>query len=196
MTLDTIHHLVNTYGYWLMAFGAIIEGETFLLAGGIAISHGWLGLSGCILLAVIGSTFHDCFFFLIGRYGGDWLFKRKPLLQQKADSVIKLFDKYGVWLIVFMRFAYGLRTIIPAAIGMSHITKRKFLVYDVLGGIIWSSCFILGGLFLGNVLTRLLHRLGHVEHIIFRIVIVLIVLALAISFGTWIIKKFRNNKRS
>lgn len=151
-----IQHLLMTYGYWLMAFGAIIEGETFLIAGGIAAHECLFHLEGLILLALVGSTLHDVFFFLLGRYGGHEFIKRKPQIYARAEKMLDSFEKYGVWLIIGLRFAYGLRTIIPTVLGMSHITFRKFLFFDIIGGILWSCTFILGGYFFGELLARFL----------------------------------------
>jgi membrane protein DedA with SNARE-associated domain len=149
-----IAHLLTVYGYWLMAFGALIEGETFLIAGGIAAHKGIFHLEGLILLAIVGSTVHDCFFFFLGRFGGDRFIKKKPQLYEKAGRILDLFEKYGVWLIIGLRFAYGLRTMIPVVFGISHISNAKFIFYDVIGGIIWSCTFILGGYFFGAVLDH------------------------------------------
>lgn len=154
MMTPELDALLTHYGYWLMAFGAIIEGETFLIAGGIAAHKGYFHLEGLILLAVVGSTLHDLFFFIIGRLGGHALVKRKPQLYARSENVLRYFDRYGVWLIIGLRFAYGLRTIIPAVLGMTTLSTKKFLFFDLIGGILWSCAFILGGYFFGVVLDQ------------------------------------------
>lgn len=158
MITPEIQHLLSVYGYWLMAFGAIIEGETFLIAGGIAAQQGLFHLEGLVLLAVLGSTLHDSFFFLLGRYGGEAFIRKKPQLYEKATRILDLFEKYGIWLILGLRFAYGLRTVIPTVLGMSHLSFRKFIFYDLIGGFIWSCTFIMGGYFFGSVLDQFVAR--------------------------------------
>jgi membrane protein DedA with SNARE-associated domain len=148
--------LIHQYGYWLMAFGAIIEGETFLVAGGIAAHAGLFHVWGLIALALVGSTAHDCFFFIIGRIFGKEIIKRRSQLYIKAEGILNLFEKYGVLIIIALRFAYGLRTIIPAVLGMSHISAKKFLFYDIIGGVLWSSTFIGGGYIFGAAITKFL----------------------------------------
>jgi membrane protein DedA with SNARE-associated domain len=134
-----VFELIHQYGYWLMAFGAIIEGETFLVAGGIAAHMGLFHLWGLIALALVGSTLHDCTLFFLGRSFGHAIIKRKPQLYAKTEGVLLLFEKYGVLIIIALRFAYGLRTIIPSVLGMSRISARKFIFYDMIGGILWST---------------------------------------------------------
>ena len=180
-----VQHLLITYGYWLMAFGAIIEGETFLIAGGIAAHKGLFHLEGLILLAVVGSTLHDVFFFLLGRFGGHEFVKRKPKLYERVEGTLVTFEKYGVWLIIALRFAYGLRTMIPTVLGMSHITFRKFLFFDIIGGILWSCTFILGGYFFGAVIDRFLDIFDIYSEDLFYILLGGGIIFIGIAFSVW-----------
>ncbi len=178
-------HLLSTYGYWLMAFGALIEGETFLIAGGIAAHKGYFHLGGLILLAVVGSTIHDCFFFFLGRLGGDRFIKKKPQLYEKAERILDLFEKYGIWLIIGLRFAYGLRTMIPTVFGISHISNAKFIFYDVLGGILWACTFILGGYFFGAVLDQVMTQFDNYSAYVFYGLLGLAGVVLLLGLGYW-----------
>lgn len=184
-----LHHLILTYGYWLMAFGALIEGETFLLAGGIAAQQGLLHIPGLIALALVGSVIHDCFFFYLGRLAGHKILDRKPQFKSKVQGILNLFDRYGVWLIIALRFAYSLRTIIPTVLGMSPISNRKFIFFDVIGGIIWSCTFILGGYFLGSAVERLLKSFNLYQHVAGKFILILIGLVIIALVGWWFYKR-------
>ncbi len=189
-----IQNLLSTYGYWLMAFGALIEGETFLIAGGVAAQHGYFHLEGLILLACVGSTIHDCFFFFLGRFGGERFIRRKPLLYEKAEQVLDLFEKYGVWLIIGLRFAYGLRTIIPTVFGISHISTSKFIFYDILGGILWSCTFVLGGYFFGAVLDRFMAQFDEYSAYVFYGLIGLAAMGAILGLSYWVYRVRKKNK--
>ena len=175
MTNLSVHmqHLIHTYGYWLMMFGALIEGESFLVAGGIAASAGMLALPGLIALAVVGSMIHDNFFFGLGRFFGHKILEKKPKWADKSHRVLEGFEKYGNWLIIGLRFAYGFRTIIPTVLGISELKWLRFFMVDVIGGIIWSLVFILGGYFFGHLLVHFLHFLHSYESFAFRVFCVL-----------------------
>lgn len=185
-----VMQLVNTYGYWLMAFGALIEGETFLLAGGIAASQGMLHVPGLIVLAIVGSVIHDNAFFALGRFGGRAILDRKPSWHDKAEATLKLFDRYGVWLIIALRFMYGFRTIIPTVIGMSPISYIKFIIFDIIGGFLWSSTFILGGFYFGKAIELAFKSLHHYEVWFGRVAIFAIIFAIIIAvFWVWFKKR-------
>jgi len=185
MANGEIQQLIAQYGYWLMAFGAIVEGETFLVAGGVAAQQGILHLPGLIALALVGSALHDNSLFWLGRLGGKKILQKKPDFHKKVDKGLKLFDKYGVLLIIALRFAYGFRTMIPTVLGMSQINAKKFFFYDLLGGLIWSSVFIIGGYWFGKAIDVFVKDLSHYSAWGFRavaIAILMILLALGIYF--------------
>lgn len=185
--------LIKQYGYWLMAFGAIIEGETFLVAGGVAAHAGFFHLSGLIALALLGSTFHDCTLFFAGRFFGKALIKRKPQMYAKVHGILHLFDKYGVLIIIALRFAYGFRTIIPSVLGMSPISAKKFIFYDIIGGIIWSCTFILGGYIFGAAIDKFLNDFELASEIPFYIAVGAVFAAGLIFFIS--LKMVKNKKR-
>ncbi len=155
----TISYLISQYGYWLIVLGAFIEGETFLIAAGIAAKHGLLDVPILILLSCIASTVHDCLCFFFGRYAGGWLLRRRPNWRTKIERTYLIFGRYGPWTVIFMRYLYGLRVIIPVSLGTTSISTQKFVIYDIIGGLLWSVTFIVGGYLFGETLDLLLHQL-------------------------------------
>lgn len=191
-----LHHLIVTYGYWLMAFGALIEGETFLLAGGIAAQQGILHIPGLLLLALVGSFVHDISFFMIGRFFGHRYFQQSLSQNTKIARINNLLERYGVFLIIALRFAYGFRTLIPTAIGVSPYSTRKFIFWDLVGGILWSCTFILGGYFLGAAFEHFLRVLSRYEDLIFSLLTVLLIFGVLAGFAYFAWKRFRNKSKS
>lgn len=178
-----------------MAFGAIIEGETFLVAGGLAAHAGLFHLWGLIALAIVGSTVHDCTLFFIGRFFGKTLVQRKPQFYAKVRGILKLFEKYGVLIIIALRFAYGLRTIIPTVLGMSTISAKKFIFFDIIGGFLWSCTFILGGYIFGAAIDKFLADFEIASQIPFYLVIgAIFALGLIFFISLKILKHKKQNK--
>lgn len=159
MSLEHIA-LIQQWGYWLMLGAAIIEGETFLVLGGVAAAAGMLNLGWIIILSITGCMIHDCFLFYLGRYVGPAILKRKPNWQPKVKRISFMIDKYNIWLIIGFRFAYGLRTVIPFALGMSNISNIKFIISNNIGAFIWVLVFLLSGYYFGNIFEIMLHKLS------------------------------------
>ncbi|MCF6776572.1 VTT domain-containing protein [Thiotrichales bacterium 19X7-9] len=190
--------LIQTWGYWLMAFGAIIEGETFLIIGGIAAAHDMLHLPGLILLAIVGCVIHDAFFFYSGRFFGRQIVERFPKTQSKIEKVTRLLEKYDAGLIIAFRFMYGVRTIIPFALGISKISNLKFMFFDTIGAILWSCFFIIGGYYFGQGLIILIQKLnlGPLirEHWLLSAIILILFIFLVYFLIMWY-RKHRKRKK-
>lgn len=155
--------LIQSWGYWLMFGAAIIEGETLLVLGGVAAAAGMLNLVIIIPLSIIGCLLHDSFFFYAGRFLGRKILHRKPNWAMKVDRITLMLEKYGFWLILAFRFAYGLRTVIPFALGMTRFSRVRFFFFDLIGAIIWVLVFVLGGYYFGHAIQLLLHKLSMIH---------------------------------
>ena len=186
--------LIQQWGYWLMFGAAIIEGETFLVLGGVAAAAGMLDLGWIIILSIIGCLIHDCFLFYLGRYVGPKILKRKPNWQPKVDRISLMIDKYNFWLILGFRFTYGLRTIIPFALGMSNISNAKFMLFDTIGAIVWVLVFLLGGYYFGSALGIILHKLSLVHLVKEYWHVSIVVLFLVIFMISFLLVKLRKRR--
>ena len=187
--------LIQDWGYWLMFGSAIIEGETFLILGGIAAAAEMLDLKTIILLSILGALIHDSFFFYLGRFLGPRLLRRKPNWQPKVARVTVLLEKYDFWLIMAFRFAYGLRAVIPFALGVSKISNIKFFLFDLLGAIVWVVIFVLGGYYFGNILEVILAKLS-LSSLVKKHWIISLIILFAMTFGVTFILMHLFKKRN
>jgi membrane protein DedA with SNARE-associated domain len=196
MTLH-IYHLVDTYGYWLIALGAFFEGDTFLIAGGVAAEKHLLNALYLIVIAIFLSMLHDGILFYLGRFTGAKLIKKYPKIEKKMEKPFSYIDKYGVWVILILRFAYGFRTLIPIAIGMGKISGKKFFIYDFLGGVLWSLTFILGGALFGKAMALVIREFewfGDFENLTIVLVLLIFLFMLCGAIYHWI-RRIKIKKR-
>ena len=193
-----MQELISQYGYWLMLVAALIEGETFLIAGGIAAHHGLLNVYGVIALAIIGSLVHDHIFFYIGRFTKFeallWRYSKKlstyRKFKKKINKGLKLFHKYGVVLIIGFRFMYGLRTIVPIIIGLSPVSKLRFFLLDLVGATIWALAFVYGGYYAGSAIKDLLENIHTKYHVSWLVIIIFGILTIILIMGAiWFLKR-------
>jgi len=79
--------------------------------------------------------------------------KSKFVIQSILGLIVGyvLYDKLGVKMILMARFIPLLRIFAPSVAAMAKMPYRFFLVYNVLGVILWSGVFIWGGFFLGKI---------------------------------------------
>jgi membrane-associated protein len=122
-------------------------------------------------MAVLGNTVGYWF----GVKSGDYLFKKednllfkKKYLHQSKD----FFDKYGSKAVVFARFLPILRTFAPVIAGVVRMDRKKFMFYNILGSVLWSTSMIFAGhylhqLFLNQFGIDLKH---YIEYIVIGII--------------------------
>jgi membrane protein DedA with SNARE-associated domain len=107
-----------------------MEGETGLVMAGVLSHTGDLNLTTSIIVAGLGGFTGDQIYFYIGRYNKKYVHKKFKGQRRKFALAHLLLRKYG-WPIVFaQRYMYGMRTIIPIAIGLTRYSGKS-LVHGV-----------------------------------------------------------------
>jgi membrane protein DedA with SNARE-associated domain len=136
--------LIETHGYWVLAAGCVLEGETVLVLAGLAAERGYLHPFGVVAVASVTAFIVDQALFWLGRWRGPALIARWPSIAAKAGRVHELIDRYHAAVIIGMRFAYGLRIPGPILIGMSPLSPVRFAVINAFGAVLWAC--VVGGL--------------------------------------------------
>ena len=165
--LETLLHLISLLGHWgyliifLMAFlessafmGLLVPGESVVVLAGFLASQGYLDIGDLLWLVSLGAVLGDSVGYSLGKAIGRSYFERhKRLLFLKEKHLRKVdgyFQRHGGKTIFFGRFVGFLRAMAPFAAGMSRMPYRRFLIYNVAGGILWSISFTLLGYFFGQ----------------------------------------------
>jgi membrane-associated protein len=163
--------LFNDYGMWFYAIlfliifvetGLVVmpflPGDSLLFAAG-ALCAGQNNLSLTILLVLLipAAILGDQCNYFIGRFFGSKIvamkFRGKPLIAPKhLNKTEDFFTKHGTKAIIMARFVPIVRTITPFVAGVGKMDyRKKFLPYDILGGVLWIVSMTLAGFFLGQI---------------------------------------------
>lgn len=154
---------ISDHGYWVVLGGTLFEGEVVLLLAGFAVQQGILSLPAVLGTAFIGAVLGDEAFYFLGRRFGASIIARWHALQTPAARVTELLHRYHAWVIVGVRFAYGLRIVGPIVIGASAVPVGRFLFFNALGAAIWAPLVCGAGYVFGGSMVWLLARAGWVE---------------------------------
>ena len=169
--------------------GFFLPGDSLLVTLGIAASlAGWDGQSVAILVgslcasAVLGDTVG----YWIGYAAGPKMFQRENsrFFNRKHLLVAQdFYVRHGGKTIIIARFMPFLRTFAPIVAGIGRMDYRRFLSYNVVGGVAWiSSMFFLGytlHLWLDPILKPIFGEQFKVEKQIDKVVIVIVLLSVA-----------------
>lgn len=109
----------------------------------------WILLILLILAALLGDTIN----YWIGEHFATKFFSNsnaKFLNPQHLEKTQNFYKKYGGKTIILARFAPIVRTYAPFVAGMSKMDYKKFMSFNVIGGISWVTIFLTLGYFFGN----------------------------------------------
>lgn len=161
-----LNEIISNYGTWtygilagviFMETGFVVTpflpGDSLLFAAGTFAALGSLNpflLFGLLATAaVLGDTVN----YHIGQYIGERAFSGeiKFLKQEYLEKTQEFYDKHGGKAIILARFVPIIRTFAPFVAGVGTMKYRKFISYNVIGGVVWVALFISMGYFFGNI---------------------------------------------
>lgn len=147
--------LLSQYGYIILFVWGMLEGELGLIMAGILCHTGQMLILPAILVASAGGFAGDQVYFYIGRLNRHYM--RKLLHKQRSKFALAhlLLKRYGWPLIFVQRYLYGLRTIIPMAIGLTRYSAKRFALINYLSALVWASITIVLAYWFGAELLNL-----------------------------------------
>ena len=172
--LDFILHIdvhllefIRAYGSWVYAIlFAIIFVETGLVvmpflpgdsllfaAGALAASTGELNPALIIFVLSVAAILGDSLNYQIGRSIGPRVFElnNRFIKQEHLLKTQAFFEKYGGKTIIFARFIPLFRTFVPFIAGASKMNYKFFILFNIIGGILWIASLTLLGFAFGNI---------------------------------------------
>jgi membrane protein DedA with SNARE-associated domain len=151
-----IEQVIFSYGAIGVFVGTFFEGEAIVILAAFAAHQGYLPLWEVIAAAFAGACLGDQFYFYLGRHQGQAFLARRPTWKGRVDKATRLIDRFHVWIILAIRYVYGLRSVLCFAIGMSRISSWKFIVLNAIGVAIWAMLTSLAGYYVGRTMTVIL----------------------------------------
>jgi membrane-associated protein len=158
--------IIATYGFWtyFILFAIIfcetglvvfpyLPGDSLLFVAGALSGAGLLRVEILIITLIAAAVIGDSVNYWIGHTTGMKAFEKNYSLVKKEQlkKTEEYFARYGGLTIVIARFVPFIRTFAPFLAGVGKMSYRWFLMYNVLGAILWISGFILAGYFFGSL---------------------------------------------
>ncbi|HVA16503.1 MAG TPA: VTT domain-containing protein [Candidatus Dormibacteraeota bacterium] len=176
-----IRFLVN-HGYVVLFVWVLLEqgglpipSIPLLLAAGALAGAGKLNLALSLTLPVAASMISDVCWYEIGKRRGGSVLNLICRISLEPDSCARrtedLYARLGAKSLFIARFVPGLSSVAPPLAGIFRMRLSRFLVYDALGGVLWSVTFIGLGFVFSSELERIAKyalRLG--EMLVFLLV--------------------------
>jgi membrane protein DedA with SNARE-associated domain/rhodanese-related sulfurtransferase len=133
-----------------------IPSIVFLIAGGALSAHGKMSAAVVVLLGVLGSLTGDAIWFWVGR---KWGSKAMGLLcalsadpRRCSKNAREKFHRYGLRVLCVAKFFPGLDAVMPPLGGAQGVSFTRFLAFDAVGSLLWSSVYVGLGYIFANEL--------------------------------------------
>lgn len=178
--------ITQQYGLWsyaiifviiFMETGFIVTpflpGDSLLFAAGSLAALGSLNVVSVLLVCIVAAFVGDTLNYWIGRAIGPQLFEHNiPLLKKShLHKAQAFYEKHGGFAIVLARFVPIVRTFAPCVAGISKMKYTTFMMYNLIGGVLWVSLFTLLGFLFGNIpFVR-----AHFEYVMIAIILISVV---------------------
>lgn len=139
-----------TYGYAILFIWSIMEGEMGLIMAGVLCHTGHMSYPTALVVAALGGFTGDQIYFYIGRFNKNYIHRALHRQRRKFAIAHLLLRKYG-WSIIFIqRYLYGLRTVLPLAIGLTKYSAQRFALINLVSAFIWAAMTITPAYFFGE----------------------------------------------
>jgi membrane-associated protein len=190
---DGLQHLVSSGGMIALAIiifaengllvGFFLPGDSLLITAGILIGGHKVDIDFTTLAIVlwIAAIVGESVGYYLGRLAGETLYKRPDSRFFKREHLARthaFYEKHGGKTIVLARFIPIIRTFVPVVAGAARMGLKKFTIYNIAGGLIWTF----GVLLLGLVLGKSVANIGDYLYLIIGAVIVLSMLPPGIEY--------------
>ncbi len=150
-------YLMKEYGYIILFFWGMLEGEMGLVMAGLLTHTGDMNLFMAIFVAGLGGFAGDQVYFYIGRFNKKFVHKKLKGQRRKLALAHLLLKKYG-WPIIFVqRYMYGLRTVIPISIGLTRYCGKTFAFINLISAWCWAAITIVPTWYFGEQILIVIH---------------------------------------
>jgi membrane protein DedA with SNARE-associated domain len=171
---ETLQFVVQ-YGYALLFVWVLFEqgglpipATPLILAAGALAGQHKMSLPLVVLTGTAACMGADIFWYHFGQRRGAVVLNLLCRISMEPDSCVRRtetrFERWGARTLLICKFIPGLNTAAPALAGMVNVDYPRFLLFDLLGGLLWSLAYALLGFVFSKQLDRILsdaHLLGN-----------------------------------
>lgn len=155
-------------------FGFFLPGDSLVVTAGFLASQGYFDVGILVCVFIVSAILGYAVAYWLGRYFSEWLLRRRDSLffKKRYLQEAKLFyEKHGPLALVVGRLLPIVRTFVPIAAGLAGMPSRRYMLWNVIGGLLWGGGLCLLGYALGELIPN-------AEHYILPCVIAIIILSL------------------
>ena len=165
--------------YASLAATGIVTEEATPLIGGLAAHDGHIGLASAVMAVSVGIWTAGLLLYWLGRWRGSWVRARFPSTRPVMLRAIKVVRRHPWRSSLAVRFAYGLRLVLPMACGAARVPLVLFLMASAISAVIWAAVFTILGWAFGHAALLALDHVKRYEWYFVGLIL------LGVAVGFW-----------
>lgn len=137
-----------------VVFFPFLPGDSLLFVSGFFAHNGGFDIVHLLVVAWAAAILGDQCNFVIGHYFGQKIIASGIVKAMTPEHIAKaeaFLNKWGKLAIFLGRFFPFIRTFVPFIAGVGNMHWHNFVLYNILGGIVWSTLFVALGYFFGAI---------------------------------------------
>lgn len=179
--IDSFKDSFETWGYVALFFYCMGSGYVGILAAGTLATLGHINLAASIIIATMGNFTGSSLLVILTRYQKKDFERFLSAHRRKIALMHIWLKKYGAALIVINKYIYGVKFLVPLAIGASRYDLKKFVVLNFLASVIWATSLGLLAFYFSKAVIEIVESYGQYSYIVIGVFVALIIVALWFS---------------
>ncbi len=162
LNLPVLVRAIGYVGLFVVVFaesgllvGFFLPGDSLLFTAGFLASQGYLHLIPLLLILFAAAVLGDSVGYFFGKKIGPKIFTKKDswfFHQNNVEKAKRFYEAHGKKTIILARFLPVVRTFAPILAGVGMMKYSIFILFNVIGALLWTCGLTLLGYFLGNVI--------------------------------------------
>jgi membrane-associated protein len=136
----------------------VLPGDSLLFVAGTVAAASGVNVHLLALTLLVAAVLGDSVNYSIGHFIGPRVLSHpretrlgRWLKPEYMERTHRFYEKYGGFTIIIGRFVPIVRTFAPFLAGVGQMRYRKFLAYNVIGGVAWVGLLTYSGYLFGNI---------------------------------------------
>ena len=150
-----MEELIREWGYIVLFLYSFGGGFLALAVAGVLSYTGDLNIVASIIVAGSANFIGDQFLFTLARNNKQYAKTMMGKYGRKVALAHLLMRKYGSPVVFIQKYIYGIKTLIPLAMGLTKYSIKKFTIFNAFATVVWALVVGYASYYMGEIILNM-----------------------------------------